>query len=228
MRFKYYYLNLSLFQKIEFYLIPLFILIFLYLNFDNTSVELSTKNEQIILQEIKKYKLKIKNTDKEHKIIKFNQIQILKQYELLSQKVDVDIINISFQGDNLYIDFSGKFINSINYLYISEKMNKIISVSFRYEKSKLYIKSIFNSKDFNNIDMENLNMVQNIANPFIKIKDKNSTRSSSKAIVGDYVIFDDIWYKAGDSYQKYIIYKIYDNYIELKYGEKIIKMEIFD
>ncbi|MCK5294508.1 MAG: hypothetical protein KAJ49_07650 [Arcobacteraceae bacterium] len=229
MRFKYYFLNLSLFQKIEFYLIPLFIVIFVYLNIGDIVVEKNIKNEDIIVKEIESYQLKIKELNSVNKTKNTDQIQILKQYELLAQNLTINITNINFQTNNLYIEFNGKYLNSIGFLNIVEKMNKISFLNFSYENSILCIKAVFDSRDFNNINFDNIQTDNSVANPFIKIKDKNSTTidSISKAIIGEYVILNGVWYKVGDNYQKYTIYKIYDNYIELKYGDKITKMEIF-
>jgi hypothetical protein len=61
-------------------------------------------------------------------------LEILNQYETLSQKLDINILNVKFEKDKLEIDFIGKFIKAINFLNFSEKMNDIISFRCEYQK----------------------------------------------------------------------------------------------
>ena len=226
--FKDSFLNLSLLQKIEIYLIPPLLIVLIYININSTENENIITKESMNKKEISKYKQKINELKKKKQKDKVTQVQILKQYELLSTKLAVNITNISFQSKLLNIEFYSNYYNCMSFLKALEKMNKIISLIFKYENNKLYISSTFQSNNYNNIDINNYESDNNIANPFIIIKDKNTTNCISKAIIGEYVILGGSWYKVGDNYNKYKIYKIYNDYIELKDGEKITRLEIFN
>jgi hypothetical protein len=97
------------------------------------------------------------------------------------------------------------------------------------KKNKLFVSCIFDISHFHKLDINDININKKIANIFITTKEKNSTiKQKSSAIIGDYVLIDNAWYKVGDKYKKYKIKKIYNTYIELEFGSKIIKMQIFD
>lgn len=225
MNFRLYYLNLSSLQKIELYLIPLFIIIFLYFNIEDKEIVENQNDRYIIEKEIKLYQQKIKDFKKEN--IPVTQIEILKQYESLSQYLKIDIIDINFNKNILKIECTGKYINSINFLSLVEKMNKILSFNCEYKENKLFINGLFDISRFTKIDIENIILDKNIANPFSTLKDKNITIDTSLAIIGDYVLIEGDWYKVGGKYRRYTIKKIYNDYIELEFGSEIKKMEIF-
>ena len=187
----------------------------------------SNKNHSDILYQIQKYKSQItdiKNTENK----KIKQINILKIFELLSQNLNIKIQSFKFDQNILKINFNAKFKNCINFINVIEKMAAINSCIFEYEKSILYVDLILDIKKSKNIDIRNIGFEQNIANPFIFTKDKDKNAIISRAIIGEYLILNNKWYKVGDKYKKYIIKKIAINYIELQYKDKIIKMEIFD
>jgi len=219
---KYKFNNLSFIQKIELYLIPLFIILFVFNNLPTNSVSNNTNLE------IRNYKNKIQhiNHNKHYK-----KIDILNQLEQIAHKLNINIIKIHFPNKFISITINGSTINQINFLYFSEKVLAINSYQFYYEQNTLNLIINFISDTFKPLDNINLIETIKIANNFTTLnRDFNTTFTSSKsqAIFGNFVLLDGQWYKKGDKYKKYIIYKIYNNYIELKEANKITKMELFN
>jgi hypothetical protein len=226
LNFKYKFINLSLKDKILLYLLPILLLLFTYLNIDNSLPEKDIKNTKIKVQ-IKKEQTKIKNLKTKQK--KFTKLDILKSYEKLAKSLEIDISNIEFTKNYIELDFQGEYKNTINFFYTIDRINNIVSFSLEYKDGKLFIKSLLKSKIFNDINSLSIAYENDIANPFVKLSiSKDNIYSKSKAIIGDWVMLDNDWYTIGDKYKKYIIKKIYKDYILLGFGTKTIKMEIFN
>ncbi len=214
MNFKYYYNTLNLKQKIQLYLIPLLIGVFVYFNIPKSAIS----NTKII-------------PTKSIKIIKTkpNQLEILKILQTLEKQLDIQIFNYTFQNDKLKLQLETKYIKGIKFLYLIETISIIENLNLYYKNHMLYLSMILNfipttkKQNFDTIHLDT-----NIANSFILSKEIVNNTLKSKAIIGDYLILNGKWYKVGDKYKQYTITKIEQKYIELKYKNSITTMEIFD
>jgi len=214
LNFKYYYNTLNLKQKIQLYLIPLLIGVFVYFNIPKSAIS----NTKII-------------PTKSIKIIKTkpNQLEILKILQTLEKQLDIQIFNYTFQNDKLKLQLETKYIKGIKFLYLIETISIIENLNLYYKNHMLYLSMILNfipttkKQNFDTIHLDT-----NIANSFILSKEIVNNTLKSKAIIGDYLILNGKWYKVGDKYKQYTITKIEQKYIELKYKNSITTMEIFD
>ena len=218
------FINLSKLQKIELYLLPILLIFLIYINIPTKKAP--NQNNHIKKQQIKIYQKKIKQL--KDKKIKYTKLQILQRYESLANKYNIEIKNINFTNKYTKLTFQGEYLNSITFFKILERLNDIISFDLTYTDHILTINTLIKTQTFQNLNIQTT-IDTNIANPFIKIGfEQNNTDIPSKAIIGNWVILDNHWYKLHDRYKKYIIKKIAKDYILLGFGTKTIKMEIFN
>ena len=202
MNSKIYFDSFSLKEKILLYLIPLMI-IALYLIYN--------PKKQIIIDN------KINNTK--------SQLEIIKYFEkrIKSNKINLESMNFTNNKLNLKIYSNiNKIIKFINITYLEYE---ILSYHITESNKIIYLDISFYISN-NSYYKQRKIKKYNLKNPFVKIKSRNT--KLTKAIIGEFVLIDNKWYKKGDSYKNKIINNIYKDKIELKQNNKISILRIFD
>jgi len=155
------------------------------------------------------------DTNKQKVILKTPKIKqkyILFEIEKLSKYIKINTLVIKFNNHKTTLCIYGKTKDIINFIYLFEKMAQITSIDFKYD-TKLLATIQFVSNSFKQINYQNIKLI-NAPNPFIA--PKQTKKANAKAIIGDYVLLDNHWYKKGDKYKGYIIKQIYQTYIILQ------------
>jgi len=201
---KIYFDTISLKEKILLLLIPIMIII-LYIIYKPT-----------------KY-IKVNQNINNKKI--YSQIEIINYFEKYVKLHKIEIQSINFAnkilGIKLYADINN-IVKFIDYTYLKYK---IIAYSINSNNKYIMLDIKFNlNKDVNYKRTKTKRY--DLKNPFSKIRSKN--KKLSKAIIGEYVLINNRWYKKGDLYKNKTIVNIYKDKIELKEDNKISILKVFD
>jgi hypothetical protein len=160
-----------------------------------------------------------------HSYLQNNQVVLSKLYEKVSKKFKVKIVYMKFHDKSVDLKTVGKFRDTMNYLIYLEKINKIIKLNLKYDNDLLFSSINLNLKKSKKLTRNIIYSAQNIKNPFIE---DITTNINSKAIIGNFVILDGIWYEKGDKYEKYTISDINKYSIKLVYKDEKKTIRIFD
>ena len=204
MQTKIYFDTISLKEKILLLLIPIMI-IFLYMVYKPikyTNVYQKINNKKV-----------------------YSQIDIINYFDKYAKSHKIEIQNINFTNKILNIKLNANINSIVKFVddtYIKYKIiaytiksdNKHITIDIKYNLNEdLYYKRSKTKR-------------YDLKNPFSKIKSKN--KKLSKAIIGQYVLINNKWYKKGDIYKNKTIVNIYKDKIELKEDNKISILKVFD
>lgn len=151
LNFSYVFSSLSLFQKIELYLIPPLLAFFLF------SSDLFLNS-----QPLENIKLKIqKNTPKQA-----NKIEVVAFYETIAKIENVKINALKIEKNHtVFVKFTGEIDNLLNFIGQIEKRAPIDSLDFIQLDDKIAIDGIFSIKNFHNTTITPLPKIT-IQNPF--------------------------------------------------------------
>ena len=222
MKFKYYFNNLPLRDKVlSFILIPLILsLLFIAIEKKLFKEKLLNINNQILVYEKAIKKLK-------NKKFKLDKIKSIQYIEETAKFFNVKIPNIKIDKSYFSIIYTGNYQNIINFLNTIEKSMKIKSLQILKSKEYITLEGVFEVKQ---LFVKNKEQIKDIPNPFDKIKEKNNFIKKEKlkllAIIGENVCINDKWYLKNEKVGKYKIKSIFRNYIELQSKEKIVKLRI--
>jgi len=200
-----YFDNFTNKEKIILYIIPIMIIILYFI-----------------------YKPKIVNENYNANIYSTNnksQIEMINYFEEVLKKDKIDLTSIILGNRTINIKINSninKIVKFINNTYLEYK---IISYNIIYNNKKIYLDITYNINKKVNYQKNNISKYK-LKNPFIKMKSKNT--KLTKAIIGEYVLIDNRWYKKGDNYKNKIITNIYKNEIELKDKNNISILKVFD
>jgi len=201
---KIYFDTISLKEKILLLLIPIMI-IFLYMVYKPikyTNVYQKINNKKV-----------------------YSQIDIINYFDKYAKSHKIEIQSINFTNKILDIKLNANINSIVKFVddtYIKYKIiaysinshNKHITLDIKYNLNEdLYYKRSKTKR-------------YDLKNPFSKIKSKN--KKLSKAIIGQYVLINNKWYKKGDIYKNKTIVNIYKDKIELKEDNKISILKVFD
>ena len=204
MQTKIYFDTISLKEKILLLLIPIMI-IFLYMVYKRTKYT-------NVYQKINNKKV-------------YSQIKIINYFDKYAKSHKIEIQSINFTNKILDIKLNANINSIVKFVddtYIKYKIiaytiksdNKHITLDIKYNLNEdLYYKRSKTKR-------------YDLKNPFSKIKSKN--KKLSKAIIGQYVLINNKWYKKGDIYKNKTIVNIYKDKIELKEDNKISILKVFD
>ena len=221
LNFKLLFNNLTNKDKIlTFLLVPtLLYLVFVVINNSFVNTPIHSNNSE----EIKQITKSIKQLSKKPTI---NHITLIKHIENISLNINVKIVNLKISNKLFEIQATGNFQNIINFIYNLEKDMTLTSLQLikSNDKSILMNSSFKLFKSSLNTQIQN---VENLANPFIGIREYNFYKQRQlNAIVGQNVSIDDKWYIKNDMIGKYKLTKITTQYVILKYKNNKIKLEL--
>jgi hypothetical protein len=155
----------------------------------------------------------------------YSQIKIINYFDKYAKSHKIEIQSINFTNKILDIKLNANINSIVKFVddtYIKYKIiaysinshNKHITLDIKYNLNEdLYYKRSKTKR-------------YDLKNPFSKIKSKN--KKLSKAIIGQYVLINNKWYKKGDIYKNKTIVNIYKDKIELKEDNKISILKVFD
>ena len=212
--------KLTIFQKIEVYLLVIMFYGSILYFFDDMFLKLLNKkpDNSIQNQKILKYHNNIKLL--KSKVIKKDTNILVKLLEEKSIEFITDIKSAKIEKKYIIVEFMGKFINVMNFLNYCENYLIIEDIKLVQDKRDILCSLKINIEYFYNQNKINNQLIE-IANPFInKIRDINRSIIKYKfpkisAIVSQDVCIDNQWYKTNDVIENYKIIRVDFNSIEL-------------
>ena len=176
-------------------------------------------------QKVSSYQMKIAKL--RNNLNKTNTIDLLKKLENLAIKYNIKIKKV-LKNEDILVEFSSDYINSIKFLYKSERLSKLLqvkSLEFLNSKKNIDIKvvysygkkiNIFNKQD----DIDDINL-----NPFVF---KRNKKFHLQAIVGDIVYINNKIFKLNDIVDDMKIVKITKNSVTLQNRFTKLVLRIYD
>ncbi len=224
MKFKYYFNYLSLKERVlSFLLIPLILFLLFSLTqrlFLNDYIKIKQKQIKLIKSQIKKSK---------SNIFKPNDIVTIQFIENIANISNIQILSIEINKSSFNLKTLGNYQNSINFLIYLEQNMETTALKIYNEEPNTIIQGTFKIHTLLTID--NLNIMENIPNPFIQIKHRTKILNNNilqlMAIFDKEVCINNKWYNKGDIIGKYKIVSIFTNHIELIKNGVILKLEVY-
>ncbi len=180
------------------------------------------KQIQVYKKAIKKLKIKK---------IKQNNILIIKHIEDTAKFFKIQVLKIKINKSFFDIETIGQYKNTINFLIYLEKNMQIKSLQIYKENKNFILQGVFKFKILHK--KQKMNTIDNMPNPFNKIKRKAKRKIKPQkkklklvAIFDQEICLNDKWYKKGEKIGKYKIKNIFKDYVELEEKNKIIKVKI--
>jgi len=176
-------------------------------------------------QKVSSYQMKIAKL--RNNLNKTNTIDLLKKLENLAIKYNIKIKKV-LKNEDILVEFSSDYINSIKFLYKSERLSKLLqvkSLEFLNSKKNIDIKvvysygkkiNIYNKQD----DIDDINL-----NPFVF---KRNKKFHLQAIVGDIVYINNKIFKLNDIVDDMKIVKITKNSVTLQNRFTKLVLRIYD
>jgi len=224
-----YFDNLSTFQKIEMYLIPIITALLLIYNFPKLQTKVLTNvndvNQEVYDYEIKKQKLL-------KKINKMHSVKVVKDIQKYAQDINVKVIQLKVIEKNISLEVQGNLKPILRFINFSESNNdymKIENLILSQLDDKDEIRAFLDIsyskiiRTQQNYDMTN--EIDDVSNPFGLKVAKPLPRLF--AIVNDHVLINNKWLKQNDIFDGYKVIKIHLDYVELKSDSKVFKLELF-
>ena len=174
------------------------------------------------------YKPKIIQKDYNNNIYNTNtksQLEVINYFQKIIKLNKIDLISIGFNNNIINIKINSNINKIVKFINTTYLEYEIISYNISDKNKKIYLDITYNSTKQVYYEKRNISKYK-LRNPFIKIKSKNN--KLSKAIIGEYVLINNKWYKKGDKYKNKIITNIFKNEIELKNKNNISILKVFD
>ena len=154
-----------------------------------------------------------------------SQLEVINYFQKIIKLNKIDLISIAFNNNIINIKINSNINKIVKFINTTYLEYEIISYNISNKNKNIYLDITYNSTKQVYYEKNNISKYK-LKNPFIKIKSKNS--KLSKAIIGEYVLINNKWYKKGDNYKNKIITNIFKNEIELKDKNNISILKVFD
>ena len=203
MQTKVYFNTFSQKEKILLYIIPLMVIALYFIYKPNQQIP-SINNDYTKAQ---------------------TQLDIIKYFENLFNKNRLKLHSIVFTNNTINLKLTSSINNIVKFINQSNTKYEIISYKINQNNKKIDLDILFDINKIIHIKNKQISKYD-LKNPFIKISKKN--KKLSKAIIGQYVLIDNKWYKKGDKYNNKIISNIYRDKIEFNDKNNISVLKVFD
>ena len=202
---KIYFDSFTIREKIILYIIPILIIV-LYFMYKPKTIQ-------------KDYYNNIYNVNTK------SQLEVIDYFQKIIKLNKIDLISIAFNNNIINIKINSNINKVVKFINTTYLEYEIISYNISDKNKKIYLDITYNNTKQVYYEKNNISKYK-LKNPFINIKSKNN--KLSKAIIGEYVLINNKWYKKGDNYKNKIITNIFKNEIELKDKNNISILKVFD
>lgn len=224
-----YFEKLGTFQKIEMYLIPIITALLLIYNYpllqEKVVTDMQNINQDVYSYEIKKQKIL-------KKINSVHNIKVVKDIQNYAKKLNLKITALKVIEKNISLEVQGELKSIINFMNFTENYNNftkvenfIITKLYNTNQVKIFLNLTFGQIIRTKSNEELANKINNINNPFIAKVEK--PKPKLYAIVNDHVLINNKWLKQNDSFDGYIVFKIYLDSVELESHGNVFKIGLF-
>ncbi|VAY87612.1 hypothetical protein MNB_ARC-1_505 [hydrothermal vent metagenome] len=218
LKFRYFFNQLSIRDKILLFLmVPLllFLLLFVFEKY------IFNTNDKKIIEEIKLLKRSIKQIKNDkHKI---NQVATIQYIEQVAEKLNIQILDIKISNKSFNIHTIAKYNDTMNFIFNLEENMNIKQLTLTNDK-KITMHGIFHIKTFRY--GKKLRQLRYLPNPFRNNVQHRLSKFALNAIIQSNVSINGKWYTINDKIGKYSIKAIYSSYVELIYKNKIMRLSL--
>ena len=220
MDIKLYFQKLTIFQKIEVYLLVIMLYGAVLYFYDDITAQHLKKQPVNTIQDQKTIKHHNDIKKLRSKIIKKDNGLLIRLLEEKSEEFKVSIQSTKLEKNYIVLQIVGKFLNIINFLNYCENHFIIEDFKMIQDKKDIICNIKIDTKHF--YDPNKIyNHLSLVANPFINtVKDINKSNPKNNtltvtAIVSKYVCINKQWYKKNETVRNHKIIAIDTNRVEL-------------
>lgn len=223
-----YYNNLKKYQKVELFLLP--IIIFIYLFYLYFEILIPQQANELIQEEqvttIKEINQTINKTTHSNNLKKLDSLA--KRYA-----INIESIDIKNQSDIDILTYGG-FKGLMNFIYEIEKNDKSfknLTIELCPDSKSLCLKANIIDNKFDSVNFnykELLRELDKISSPFKPIKTKQDLAHTLKikAVFNDSILIGKDFIKIGDIHKGYKLISIGDSSVTFVYKDEIVKVDI--